>query len=242
MSNSGIYKIQHIKTGKLYIGSAIDIEHRWGGHIRQLRRGVHHSVKLQNAWNKYGSEMFAFSVLEFVDDPSKLLEREQYWIDFAKAAKSGYNMTPTAGSLLGHKFTEGTKEKMSKSATGHIKSPEHRKSLSLVNTGKKMSDESRQKMREAKLGKKRAPHSEATRAKMSAKAIGRTFSDETLSKMAAAKLGKKQSQEHLNRRLDAIRSTVQSPEYVSPFAGRKLKPEAIAKREATKKANRAAMH
>lgn len=195
MSNSGIYKIQHINTGKLYIGSAVNIEQRWGEHIRRLRRGNHHSAKLQNAWNKYGSEMFAFSVIELVDDPSKLLEREQYWIDFANAAKSGYNMTPTAGSLLGHKFTEGTKEKMSKSATGHIKSPEHRKSLSLVNTGKKMSDEARQKMREAKLGKKRAPHSEATRAKMSASRIGYKPSEEAISKMAAAKRGRRHSAE-----------------------------------------------
>ena len=241
MIKSGIYQIQHVKSGKLYIGSAVNIEARWGGHIRQLCRCVHHSVKLQRAWNKYGSDAFSFSVIEAVEEKENLLSREQFWIDFANATKSGYNMTPTAGSLLRHKMTTKTKESMSKSATGHVKSPEHRMSLSIVNTGKKMSDEAILKMREAKLGTKRAPHSLETRAKMSAQRIGIQYSEETLSKMSAAKLGTKQSEETVKKRSDAMKKRMNAPDYINPAIGRKANPASIAKREATKAAARAAM-
>ncbi len=239
MKTGGIYKIQNALNGKLYVGSAVNFAKRFGQHLRLLRSGAHHSVKLQRAWNKYGSEAFSISEVEFVDDLEKLIEREQYWIERFDAVKFGYNMTPTAGSLRGMRMSSETKEMMSKAATGHIKSPEHRKSLSLVNTGKKMSDEARQKMREAKLGKKRAPHSLATRAKMSAARMGCKPSKETVSKMAASKLGKKQSAETLEKRSNAMKKTMHAPGYINPAIGRKLTPESIAKREATKAARRA---
>lgn len=194
-SKPGIYKIEHIGSGKLYVGSAIHIGRRWGLHLRRLRKCNHHSAKLQNAWNKYGADAFVFSILENVDNPENLLEVEQKWLDLTNAASRGYNMTPTAGSLYGFRQSESTKEKMRKSATGHIKSDEHRRNLSIVNTGKKMSEESKLKMRLAKLGKKRAPHSPETRAIMSEKAKGRTFSQETREKMALAKLGTTMSAE-----------------------------------------------
>ncbi len=195
MKISGIYKIQNALNGKLYVGSAINFAKRFGQHLRLLRSGAHHSVKLQRAWSKHGPDAFSITVVEFVADLDQLIEREQYWIERFDAVKFGYNMTPTAGSLLGMKHSFETKEMMRKAATGHIKSPEHRKNLSLANTGKKMSEETRQKMREAKLGKKREPHSLETRAKMSASSMGKSVPKEARSNMAAAQLGKKHSAE-----------------------------------------------
>lgn len=192
---SGIYQILHVASGKLYVGSAINIGYRWDQHLRALKRNGHHNRKLQNAWNKYGADAFVFAVVEFVDNADDLLSREQYWIDQKEAVAKGYNLAPKAGSLLNFKHTEETKEKMSSAHIGLPRSEEHRKNLSIANTGKKMSDEARQKMREAKLGKKRAPHSAETKAKMSAKATGRTCSDDSKAKMAAAKLGRKLSDE-----------------------------------------------
>lgn len=192
---AGIYKIEHIASGKLYVGSAVHIGRRWIVHVRNLRAKTHHSIKMQRAWNKYGADAFAFSILENVDDLDRLLEMEQKWLDLTRSAVRGYNMTPSAGSLYDFRQSDVTKERMRQAAIGHVKSDEHRKNLSVVNTGKKMSDESRQKMRDAKLGKKRKPHSPETKAKMSAKALGRTFSEVTLAKMSQAKIGKKVSPE-----------------------------------------------
>ncbi len=191
----GIYRIWHMATNKSYIGSAVDVSARLGSHLRMLNRKSHHSVKLQRAWDKYGEEAFSFNVVEVVESKEKLIEREQHWIDEFNASRLGYNISPTAGSILGHKFSDESKRKMGLAATGRIKTDETRLKLSIANTGKKMSPESREKMRIAKLGRKAKPHSAETKAKMSAARIGWRPSEETIEKMSLAKRGKKLSAE-----------------------------------------------
>lgn len=111
MKQSGIYRIVNKINGKGYVGSAINFIKRWWKHKFDLRKNRHHSIKLQNAWNKYGEENFDFIVIELVKDKNKLIEREQYWINFYDAShpKKGYNVSPTAGSPLGVEF-EHTKQ------------------------------------------------------------------------------------------------------------------------------------
>lgn len=191
----GIYRIWHTASNRSYVGSAVDVAKRLGSHFRMLKRKAHHSVKLQRAWDKYGETAFNFSIVEIVESKEKLVEREQHWIGVFDSCRSGFNMAPIAGSILGYTFSDESKNRMSEAATGHIKSDEHRRNLSLANKGKKMSDEARRKMSEAKLGTKRKPHSEETRAKMSATRIGFKPSKESVEKMAAAKRGRKLSEE-----------------------------------------------
>lgn len=86
----GIYKIKNRITHKVYIGESINIAQRWSTHKSELRRGTHHSERLQKEWKKYGEKAFRFSVVErfwFTKyaNPNKLkialLMREGYWID-----------------------------------------------------------------------------------------------------------------------------------------------------------------
>jgi len=86
----GIYKITNIINGKMYIGSSIHIEQRWKEHIRDLNKGTHHSIKLQNSWNKHGADNFKFEVVEECDK-DRLLYLEQYYIDKFKVYYEGYN-------------------------------------------------------------------------------------------------------------------------------------------------------
>lgn len=92
---SGIYGIRCIPTSKLYVGSSVDIHARWNQHRALLRQGEHRNTHLQNAWNEYGEEAFAFEVLEIVERES-LLDREQHWIDETKChdREHGYNILP----------------------------------------------------------------------------------------------------------------------------------------------------
>jgi group I intron endonuclease len=78
--NSGVYKIANKENGKMYIGSAFDIDKRFNLHKSCLRRNIHHSVYLQNSWNKYGEDCFEFSIMEYCDI-SILKEREQFYIN-----------------------------------------------------------------------------------------------------------------------------------------------------------------
>jgi len=61
---------------------------------------------------KHGSEAFTFLILEFVDDPTHLIETEQRWMDHLKSQSHacGFNIAPRAGSTLGLKFSDEAKK------------------------------------------------------------------------------------------------------------------------------------
>lgn len=111
---SGIYKITNTENNKLYIGSAVDIRKRWREHKNRLKRNNHENIYLQNSVKKYGLEKFIFEVVELVNNKEELIKREQYWLDYFKSYDNsiGYNIKPTAGSNLGHRHSEITKEKI----------------------------------------------------------------------------------------------------------------------------------
>ena len=101
---SGIYKIACLPTGKIYIGSAVNLRQRWSDHRKALRGNYHRNVHLQRAWNKYGESAFVFEVAELVMFVEHLIEREQYWMDTTHACEDGFNIAPIAGSQLGMKY------------------------------------------------------------------------------------------------------------------------------------------
>jgi group I intron endonuclease len=68
----GIYCIKNVVTGKMYIGSSINIEGRWKQHRYQLNTNRHENHYLQHSWNKHGEGSFEFSILEVVDLTKKL--------------------------------------------------------------------------------------------------------------------------------------------------------------------------
>ena len=121
---SGIYQITCASTGKIYIGSAINLRRRWQLHLIGLRSGRHVNRHLQNAWIKYGEASFQFEVVEFTE-PSTLLNREQYWLDKTKAYArcNGFNLYKIAGSPLGSKHSDATREKMSRARRGRSFGP-----------------------------------------------------------------------------------------------------------------------
>jgi group I intron endonuclease len=108
---SGVYAIRSRASGKLYIGSAVDLYKRFSAHGRLLRKGTHHNTPLQRAFAKRGEEDICFFVLvQAAHD--KLLEKEQEWLDKTPKAKK-YNILPEAGNSLGYKHTEETKQALS---------------------------------------------------------------------------------------------------------------------------------
>ncbi len=146
---SGIYKFTNLKNNKIYIGSSINITSRKSNHISLLNNNIHHNRHLQNSWDKYGKENFEFEIIEYIDNIEELVIREQYWIDFYKSCdiKNGYNLSPTAGSTYGYKFTEEQKQNIKDGLKNSEKVQEYmllrkinrkitnRKTLSEANTG-----------------------------------------------------------------------------------------------------------
>jgi len=111
---SGIYKIINLINGKLYVGSAKNLYERKQQHYYNLNNKKHCNIYLQNSWNKHNEKNFLFETIEYIEDETLLIEREQYWMDLYNVIDKniGYNIQPTAGSNLGNKQTEETKNKI----------------------------------------------------------------------------------------------------------------------------------
>lgn len=92
----GVYCWRCRATGKVYVGSSIDIEDRYLAHIGLLRSGRHHSKRFQRAWNKYGESNFAFALVEECD-LANLRKCESSWIEYYNSYYEGYNGTTNTG-------------------------------------------------------------------------------------------------------------------------------------------------
>lgn len=93
---SGVYFIKS-PSGKMYIGSSVNVNQRVGQHFINLRAGRHVSKRLMGAWAKYGGEGFTHGVLEMCPE-DVLIEREQHWLD---TLKPNYNVRMRAGDNQG---------------------------------------------------------------------------------------------------------------------------------------------
>jgi len=78
---SCIYIIVCIKyPGKYYVGSTIDYLYRKERHLVDFRKNKHHGKYLPRIFKKWGEKYFRFYILEEVKDISKLLDREDYYL------------------------------------------------------------------------------------------------------------------------------------------------------------------
>ena len=94
-----IYQIRNKVNNKIYIGSTNNLKRRWESHIYQLKNNIHHSIKLQKAWNKYGEDNFEFSIIEEFnsDNEDDKYIKEQYYLDLYESyTDKGYNMSNIA--------------------------------------------------------------------------------------------------------------------------------------------------
>lgn len=105
---SGVYRILSLKTGRSYIGSAVNLLQRKRQHLLALRQGKHYNQKLQNHYNKYGAEDLRFELMETCS-AKLLLVQEQRWIDATGSLASGFNLAPRAASMLGYRHPPRSK-------------------------------------------------------------------------------------------------------------------------------------
>ena len=106
----GIYKITTLHNNEFYIGSAVCYNRRISLHITNLKNNKHHSIYLQNIFNKYGRDNLKFELIDSCNE-EELITKEQYYID---TLKPKYNSLPTAYSNLGFKHPNSFFDKMNK--------------------------------------------------------------------------------------------------------------------------------
>jgi len=147
----GVYIIKCTTNDRYYVGSSVNIKSRWYVHLNELKKNIHHSSKLQRAFNKYGKESFVFEILEECEPIKEIiLKREQFYID---SMSPFFNICKTAGSFLGKKCKESTKLKLSISNTGKKRSKETCENIGKAKKGIPLTNEHKEKLRKANLGK-----------------------------------------------------------------------------------------
>jgi len=175
MKISGIYKIQSvIKSERIYIGSAVNIQKRWNAHLWHLRNNKHHTSKLQRHFNKYGESDLMFSILT-ICLIKELINTEQFYLD---SHKTYFNTCKVAGSTLGIKASSETIAKLRITAKGN----KGRKGISLTK-------EHKRKISTSMMGEKNPMYGKPSPMKgkkghpSPTKGMKGIYSEETLAKM-----------------------------------------------------------
>lgn len=89
-----LYHITNQFNNKAYIGKTNDIDRRISRHFLELRKGQHHSRKLQRAFDKYGDKAFKVTYETFFDiTEEELSEKEILEIKKFDSYNNGYNET-----------------------------------------------------------------------------------------------------------------------------------------------------
>ena len=150
----GIYKIICSSTGKIYVGSSINISKRLGEHKTLLRGNKHRNPHMQKAWNKYGEKNFKFEIIEKINNNSTI-EKENFWIEKfnTRNNKYGFNIVkPGDPPFLGRSHTKESKIKIG----NQIWTDERRKKIGAAHRGSKHTQETKFKMSISSKGKKKS--------------------------------------------------------------------------------------
>ncbi len=85
---AGIYKIQCLENGRVYIGSSIDVNRRINQHLYEGKTFSDHWMNedIEN----FGADAFDFEILETIEELEQFPERETYWI--RKHQDEGFNL------------------------------------------------------------------------------------------------------------------------------------------------------
>jgi group I intron endonuclease len=113
----GIYCIEHIESGRKYVGKSKHIERRIYEHFRKSGKSKH---CFAHALRKYGEAAFRWEVLEEIipECPKALAAAELHWIDTLGvfASDKGFNVKRDSSSCT--EFAPEVKAKISASLTG----------------------------------------------------------------------------------------------------------------------------
>ena len=97
-----VYPIVNNQNGRIYVGETTRGELRWRDHLTSLKGGRHKNSNLQDDFNKFGEEVFEWSIIkELPKDKQVLLLEEIKTINsFLKEGKNLYNLVLTVDQLI----------------------------------------------------------------------------------------------------------------------------------------------
>lgn len=113
----GVYKITNTlcPEGKYYIGYSCNVKERWTIHKYRLKVGKHGNVRMQRAYNKYGSECFTYEILQECETEEEAKNIELSYLEDLTIRDKLYNLhyNSWGGNIISfHPDREGIIEKI----------------------------------------------------------------------------------------------------------------------------------
>ena len=142
---SGVYLWTNLINGKSYIGSSDNLRRRLNNYFNTNHLLINDCMYICRALLKHGYSNFSLTILEYCE-PEQCLEREDFYLS---CFPHEYNILPKAGSRLGSKHLEKTRQIMSNAKRGGKHSDETKQKISDAHIGSKLSDETKQKISNA---------------------------------------------------------------------------------------------
>lgn len=208
--DTGIYKLTHKESGKIYIGQSKHLKRRLSEHrgceFKDTSKGSQSVIR--RAIKKYGFDAFDFEIVLYCEEGEYMDMMETKLIEFyGSLVPNGYNVRDGGNKVYiseegrkriskansGRIVSEETRKKLSDSAKRHYlnnpRSEEWSQKLSKAMTGKNKTDEAKKKMSEhRKEFIKNNPDS-------CKNFLGKKHSEETKQKMREAHMKRKMNQE-----------------------------------------------
>lgn len=116
---TGIYKIEDVETGRVYVGSANGIAKRWSNNLAKLRRGVH--PYFQEAWDNDPNRI-KFEILEVLPNDTsdeELGTLELQYFDYIKRVDGWTLVNKQTHRANRHRVKDTSKMKKSQSGIGN---------------------------------------------------------------------------------------------------------------------------
>ena len=173
----GIYCIENIINGKMYVGQSRNIRKRLIVHLSRAKSPLTHKSALYSAMVKYGIDNFSIKILELCDS-SLLNPRESFWIkELNCMSPNGYNLD--SGGDYPEVISDEWKLKNSEAQKGRKQSKETIQKRVISLRGRKDTDEQRQRKKLA-----RSKRSKESDKKTSSTLMGHPVSTDTRSKIS----------------------------------------------------------
>jgi len=77
----GVFQIKNHVSGKIFIGSSMDLKAIWHAQKLQLDMGIHPNSELQKDWKELGAEHFSYEILD------EIPHNEHFEVDYKKEVK-----------------------------------------------------------------------------------------------------------------------------------------------------------
>lgn len=145
---TGVYTITNLINNFVYVGATFSkFKFRYQTHKSSLKRNLHDNKNLQNDYNKYGTNVFEFNVIQVSNDIDEIKNIESNLISDYLNKNVCYNVRG-GGENVGNVTSETTKKKMSESHKGKKLSEYQKECLIKYNKNKEISEITKTKLSE----------------------------------------------------------------------------------------------